>query len=157
MAWVFYKEFKLGLLGDSAAHGGHPVDFDSDNIGLLLLDGGSTIDQTDVDLADIVAGGSDSEVTGTNYARKDITSIATAYSGNNVDCDTTMSDPSYAQDASGFSDAKHAVLYKGNTSIGSETDASSPVIAYNTFTSSIGNVAGSLTLQFSSSNIFTLS
>ena len=151
MAWVFYKNFKLGQL-DSAIHANAPVDFDTDTIRLMLLDSGSTIDQEDVDVADIIAGASDTEVTGTNYARKSITSVDAVLSGNNVDVNTTMSSPSFAVHASGFNDAKHAVLYKFSTN-----DASSPIIAYNTFTSNLNNTSGSLTLQFSSSNIFTLS
>lgn len=157
MAWTFYKNFKKGQLDGAGTHSEYPVDFDTDVIGILLLDDGSTIDQSDVDVADIIAGASDSEVSGTNYARKQVTSIALAFASNNVNVNTTMSDPSYAQDASGFSDAKHVILYKANAAIGSETDASCPLIAYNTFTSAVGNVTGSLTLQFSSSNIFTLS
>lgn len=157
MAWVFYKNFKKGQLDAAGTHATYPVDFDTDNIGLLLLDSGTTIDQSDVDVADLIAGASDSEVSGSNYARKAITAIALAFSGNNVKVNTTMSDPSYAQHASGFNNAKHAVLYKGNTSIGSETDASSPIIAYYTFSTVQNNTSGTLTLQFSSSNIFTLS
>ena len=151
MAWVFYKNFKLGQL-DSAIHASAPIDFDTDTIRLMLLDDGSTIDQTDIDVADIIAGASDTEVTGTNYARKSITSVDAVLSGNNVDVNTTMSSPSFAVHTSGFNDAKHAVLYKFVAA-----DASSPVIAYNTFTSNLNNTSGSLTLQFSSSNIFTLS
>ena len=118
----------------------------------MLLDDGSTIDQADIDVADIIAGASDSEVSGTNYARKSITSVDAVLSGNNVDVNCTMSSPSYAVDGSGFNDAKHAILYKFDTN-----DDSSPVIAYNTFTSNLNNTSVSLTLQFSSSNIFTLS
>ena len=158
MAWVFYKNFKLGQL-DSAIHAEYPVDFDTGVIGILLLDAGSTIDQTDIDVQDVIAGASDSEVTGTNYARKDITGIDVVLSGNNADVGTAMSSPSYAVHASGFNDAKHAILYRtdGTTAIASGVDASSPLIAYNTFTSNLNNTSGSLTLQFNSSNIFTLS
>ncbi len=152
MAWVFYKTFKKGQLDAAGTHPNHPVDFDTNTLRLMLLTSTTTIDQSDVDVADVISGASDTEVSGTNYARKSITSIALAYSGNNVKVNTTMADPSYAQHASGFNNAKHAVLYKFSTA-----DASSPVIASYTFSSNQNNTSGTLTLQFSSSNIFTLS
>lgn len=160
MAWVMYRNFKNGQLAGNDIHAEYPVDFGTggNTIGLLLLVAGSTIDQADVDVADVIAGGSDAEPTETNYARKEITSIVDGVvSTNNVAITTTMSDPTYAQSAGGFGDAKYAVLYKSNhASIGSETDASCPVIASYTFDSSVGNIAGALSLDFTSSTLFTL-
>lgn len=155
MAWTFYKNFKKGQLDGAATHGEYPVDFDTDQLGVLLLTASYTADQSDVDLADLTL--STNEVSGTNYARKAISSVTATLDGNNVDVDSPT-DLTYAQSSSGFSNAKHAILFKSNTSsIGSLTAASSPLIAYNTFTSSIGNTAGALTIQFHASGIFTLS
>jgi hypothetical protein len=160
MAWVMYRNFKNGQLAGNDIHAECPVDFGTggDPVFLMLLDSGSTIDQADVDVADVTAGGSDSEASGTNYIRKEITSIVDGVvSTNNVAITTAMADISYAQSAGGFSDAKYAVMFKSNhASVGSEADASCPVIASYTFDSSIGNVAGALSLDFTSSTLFTL-
>jgi len=157
MAWVMYNQFKLSQLDDTGANAQTPVDFETDKIHLLLLDAGSTIDQADQDVTDIIAGASDSEVTGTNYARKVISSVLATLSGVTVTVDG--SNPSqYAQHAgSGFNDAKYAILYKGDNSVpASDTAASSPVIASYTFTSNLNNTSGNLSLAFSAAGIFTL-
>lgn len=154
MAWVMYREFKVSQLDGTSPN--TPIDFDTDKIHLLLLDSGSTIDQTDEDVADIIAGASDSEVSGTNYARKVISSVTVTSSAGTVTVDG--SDPSaYAQSGSGFSDAKYAILYKGtHLSPASDVLASCPVIASYTFSANQNNKSGSLTLQFSAAGIFTL-
>ena len=154
MAWVIYNQFKVSQLDGTSPN--TPIDFDSDKIHLMLLDSGSTIDQTDEDLADALVGGSDSEVSGTNYARKVISSVTVVSSAGTVTVDGN--DPTaFAQSASGFSDALYAILYKGDNSVpASDTAASSPLIASYTFASSQNNVSGSLTLQFSAAGIFTL-
>ena len=159
MAWVMYYNFKKGQLDGAGTHGKYPVDFDTDMIRLMLLDSGSTADKADVDVQDAIAGASDSEVAGTNYARKAISSVTASSSAGTITVDGN--DPSvYAVSGSGFNDAKHVILYKGqNASIGSDasSDASNVLIAYNTFASSQSNKSGSLTIQFSSaSGIFTL-
>ena len=159
MAWVIYYPLKTGQLDGADTHAKYPVDFNTDMIRLMMLDGGSAVSKSDTDVTDILAGGSDSEVTGTNYARKEISSVTVSSSAGTVTVDGN--DPSvYAQSGSGFNDAKHVILYKGQKSaIASDpsSDASNVLIAYNTFTSSQSNKSGSLTIQFSSaSGIFTL-
>ena len=156
MAWTFFRGFKKATLDGTATAPNMPVDWDSDNIGIALVTTSYTPGNSHFDLADLSL--ASNEVSGTNYARKQITSIAVNYvSTTNARVTTTMTDPSYAQDASGFNNAKHAIMYKTAQSIGSETEASSPVIAYNTFASSQGNVSGTLTLEFSSDILLTLS
>ena len=152
MPWVAFHKWKQAQL-DGQSQPNAPVDFNNDSIALLLLK--STADPaTNVgtweDVADAVA--SSAEVTGTNYARKDLAGVTVTLSGGTVTVDA--SDPTaYAQDASGFDDARYAILYKKATA-----DASAPVIAYYDFGSNKGNTTGSLTLQFSStSGIFTFS
>lgn len=154
MAWVMYREFKVSQLDGTSPN--TPIDFDTDKIHLMLLDHGSTIDQTDEDITDVLAGASDSELTETNYARKVISSVTTSSSAGTVTVDGN--DPSvYTQHASGFNDAEFAILYKGTAaSPASDVEASSPVIASYTFTSSQSNKSGNLTLQFSAAGIFTL-
>lgn len=155
MAWTFFKAYKKGTLDGATTNAGHPVEWDADTIGLLLLDSGYTADQSDVNLTDLTL--ASNEVSGSNYVRKEVTSKVVAYTGSNARVTTTMTDPSYAQHGSGFNNAKHAILYKTSQPIGSETQASSPLIAYNTFTSNQGNVSGTLTLEFQSDIILTLS
>lgn len=150
MAWVAFNLWKLSQL-DAAATQGAPVDFDTDTFGVLLLTtaGGAPPANTSQDVADVLAG-SPAEVTGSNYARKALTSPDATNSSGTITVDA--SDPAaYAQHASGFSDAKYAVYYKNASSV----DANSPVIALETFTSALGNKTGSLTLQLSASGIFT--
>ena len=99
------------------------------------------------DVADAIAGST--EVTGSNYARKALAGEAITLSAGTVTFDA--SDPTaYSQHASGFSDARFAILYKHNAS-----DASAPLVAYYDFGGNKGNVTGTLTLQFSASGIFT--
>lgn len=144
-----YREFKVSQLDATSPN--TPIDFDTDVIQILLLDGGSALDQADEDVADIIAGGSDSEVTGTNYARKVISSVTVVSSAGTVTVDGN--DPTaYAQHSSGFNDAEFAILYKNVSSV----DGNSPLVASYTFASSQNNVSGSLTLQFSAAGIFTL-
>jgi len=151
MAWVMYHQFKKGQLDGADTHSKFPVDFNTDTLRLLLLVNTSTIDQNDVDVADVIAGASDNEPTETGYARKSITSVTVTNSAGTITVDAN--DPSaYSQSSSGFNDARYAVLYKFSTA-----DASSPVIASYNFGTDKGNIAGTLTLQFStSSGIFTL-
>jgi len=147
MAWVAFHKWKQGQL-DGASQPNAPVDFNTDDIRLLLVKStAAPTVATDEDVADIVA--ASGEVTGTNYARKTLTGEAITLSAGTITFDA--SDPSaYSQSSSGFNDARYAVLYKYNAA-----DASAPVIAYYDFGSNKGNVSGTLTLQFSASGIFT--
>lgn len=53
----------------------------------------------------------------------------------------------YAQNASGFTSARYAILYK-DTGVGS----TSPLIAFADLGSNVGNVAGALTFDFDTTN-----
>ena len=148
MAWVFYGKYKEKLLTQNDT-----VDWDdnsSTTVKLALVTSSYT---PAVDTHDFWNDVSANEVSGTNYtaggnaiANK---AVSTPASGTiTVDGD----DPTtWSQDASGFSNARYAILYKdtGNT-------ATSPLIAYYDMSSDQGNVAGDLTLSFSP-NIFTVS
>ena len=148
MAWVAFHKWKQGQL-DSSSQPNAPVDFNNDDMRILLLKSTATITvATNQDVADVIA--SSGEVAGSNYARKALSGEAITLSTGTVTFDA--SDPaSYSQHASGFTDARYAVLYKHNAS-----DASAPVVAYYDFGQNYGNQAGSLTLQFDANGIFTL-
>ena len=146
MAWVAFHLRKQGQL-DGAAQPGAPIDFDADDIRLMLLD--ATLEPTVAtvqDVADVVT----NEVTGTNYARKTLTTESITLAAGVITFDAD--DPAvYAQSGSGFTDARYAVLYKWVTA-----DADSPAILYYDFGANKGNVTGSLTLAFDAAGIFTL-
>lgn len=147
MAWVAYHKWKQGQM-DAASQPSAPVDFNTDDIRLLLLTSGATPTvATDEDVADAIA--SSGEVTGSEYARKALAGEAITLSSGTVTFDA--SDPAaYSQSASGFSDARYAVLYKHNAS-----DASAALVAYYDLGANKGNKTGSLTLQFSAAGVFT--
>ena len=147
MAWVMFAKF---IESQFSATPKAAVNFDSGDIRLMLLtSAGAPPVNTSEDLADILAG-SPVEVTGSNYARKDLSGVAFTLSAATGTFDA--SDPSaYSQNASGFSDARYAVLYLHNAS-----DASTTAIAYYDFGANKGNTAGTLTLAFSAAGIFTV-
>lgn len=151
MAWVAFHKFKQGQM-DSASQPGAPIDFNTDDIRLLLITSAvnpaSNVATWD-DVTAMLSTASVAEVTGSNYARKALAGEAVTLSGGTVTI--SASDPAaYSQHASGFTNARYAILYKYNAS-----DASAGVIAYYDLGANKGNTTGSLTLQFSSGDIFT--
>ncbi len=151
MAWVAFGLWKQGQL-DSAAQQSAPVDFDlASGLEIRLLT--SAIDPAGKisswgDMIDVLSTASVAEVTGSNYAAKVLAGNDATLSAGTVTVDA--SDPAaYAQHASGFSNARYAIL------TGAGVDASTPVIAYYDFGANKGNKTGSLTLQFSAAGIFT--
>lgn len=149
MAWVMFHKFKEGQL-DGAAQPNAPIDFEGSAVDLriLLLSAEPNV-ATAQDVADVVA--SAAEVTESGYARKQVTSASVTLASGTVTVDGSSGNLTYSQDASGFEDARYAVLYKHDAS-----DASAPVICYNDFGTNQNNTSGDLTLQFSSAGIFTL-
>jgi len=146
MAWVAFAKF---LESQFSATPKAAINFDSGDIRLLLLTDAAVPPQATEDVADLLAG-SPVEVTGSNYARKDLSGVALTLSSVTITFDA--SDPAaYAQHASGFSDARYAVLYLFNSA-----DASTAVIAYYDLGANKSNVTGSLTLQFSAAGVFTV-
>lgn len=147
MAWVAFGKF---LESQFSATPFAAVNFDSADVRLLLLTSAAAPPtNTCEDVGDLLAG-SPVEVTGSNYARKDLSGVALTISAATIKFDA--SDPAaYSQHASGFSDARYAVIYVHNAS-----DASAQTIAWYDFTANKGNVTGSLTLQFSAAGIFTV-
>lgn len=149
MAWTAYYQFLEGLLTLV-----NSIDFDttgSNNLKIALCtsaSGWSPTASTDDFFDDCTA----NEVSGSGYTAggNAVEGQNVAETGGTFTVDAT--DPSaWAQDASGFNDAKFAILYKDSGST-----ATSPLIAYHTFSTVKGNVSGSLTVQFDASGIFTL-
>jgi len=147
MAWVVFGSF---IESQFSASPFSAVNFDSGDVRLLLLTSAAApVAATNEDVGDLLAG-SAAEVSGSNYARKDLSGVAFTLSS--VTGTFDASDPAtYSQHASGFSDARYAVLYIQNAS-----DASAQVIAYYDLGANKGNVSGDLTLEFSAAGIFTV-
>lgn len=158
MAWVAYDNWKLNQMSGGEGTAAFVIDFDnaSEDLRVLLLDTGTTIDRADITVANLIAGASDTEVTGGSYARQTLSTVGVAVATNvvTVSSDASSAGVTWAQNASGFaSNAEYAVLYKH---VGA--DASNPVIMYYDLGSASGyNItAGDLTLQFDSSGeLFT--
>lgn len=148
MAWVIYPKFKELQFGGLA---GSAIDFEGGDQRILLVDSGYSYSAAHDFVDDVVAGSH--EVTGSNYARKALTGEGVTLGGSGSATLTyDASNPTaYSQHASGFTDARYAVLYEYNAS-----DSAAALIAYYDFGANKGNVTGTLTLEFSASGIFTL-
>ena len=137
---------------DAAAQPGAPVDFDTNTIQILLLTSAvnpASSVATWQDVAEMLSTASVAEVTGSNYARKTLSSTDVTLSSGTITVDG--SDPTaYSQHASGFSDARYAILHKD-----ASADASAPLIAYYDLGANKGNTTGNLTLQLSAAGLFT--
>lgn len=151
MAWVAFHKFLQGQM-DGTSQPGAPVDFDSGDLRILLLT--SAVDPashvaTWEDVTEMRSTASVVEVSGTNYAIKALAGEAVTLSAGTVHI--SASDPAaYSQHASGFANALYAILYDYHAS-----DASAGLIAYYDFGANKGNTTGTLTLEFSSGDIFT--
>lgn len=121
-------------------HDGNAVNFDvaGDTIDVLLLKSTYTIDQADAFVSDLTP--ASNEVSGTGYARKTVANQSVALDGTTVEI--THDDVTWAQNASGFADARYAVWFK-NTG----ADATSPVVMILDFGADKGIVDGNLTLD----------
>jgi hypothetical protein len=140
---VKYQKWILNQL-----NGANVIDWDTDTIKLMLTTSTYTPNASTHDFKDDIT----NEVTGTNYvaggtalASKSVTESAGVVT---VDA----ADITWSQHASGFSNARYAVLYK-DTGVA----ATSLVVGYIDFTSDKGNVSGDLTVQFNAAGIFTSS
>jgi hypothetical protein len=141
--WTFYDAFKL------AQFNGNAIDFDTDDIKIMLLDDTHVLGRATHDFVDDVAA---DEISGTNYARKSLTNVTLTVTANTLKFDAD--DPTtYPQSASGFSNARHAVLFKDAGGL----DSANRLIAFATFDANVGNVSGDLDLAFDATNgIFTV-
>lgn len=147
MAWIPYDSFlkKLNTLDDS-------IDWDdnsSTTVKIALVTSSYTPNRASHDFWNDVSA---NEVSGTNYTSggNEITNKAVTVSSNTVKVDAN--DPAtWSQSASGFSNARYAILYKDTG-----TASTSPLIAYADFGSDKGNVDGDFTIQLDTGGIYTL-
>lgn len=152
MAWVLFHKFKQGQF-DGSAQPNAPIDFDAASALQLMMITSAVNPASHVstwqDVTEMLSTASVAEVSGSGYARRTLTGNDITLSSGTITLDA--SDPSaFAQDASGFNDARYAILANKQAS-----DASAPLVAYYAFGSNQSNVSGALTLQFSASGIFT--
>jgi len=141
MAWVIYDNMVL------LQHNGGAIDFDTDTINCMLLTSAYTPAKETHEYRDDI-GTTEVSCYGYSAGGAALASKSVALSTAVVTFDAA--DVTWSQDASGFADAKYAVLYKSTGST-----ATDGLIAYADIGSSKGNVAGDLTLEMSASGIFT--
>lgn len=126
-----------------------PVDFDTNTIKVILYTNTGNASTLSLEyLSDITS----TEVSGTNYTAGGATigSIAVTESTGTTTVDGN--DVSWTVSASGFSNARYAVIYKSTG-----TSSTSPLIGLIDFGADYGNVAGTLSIEWSASGIFTFS
>jgi len=157
MAWVVYNNFKNKLFTQEDA-----IDWDDNSTTTIKVGLVTSAYTPNID-SDAFWGTPDgSEVSGSGYSAGGVavtgrtTNIVSASDlvqliacSTSIDGSAAM--PTWSQDASGFSNAHIAVLYKSSGS-----PATSPLIAYASLGGSKGNVDGDLTLSFASNIILTL-
>jgi hypothetical protein len=145
--WVAFHAWKLNQLD---AVDTDTVDFGASGDTLkiaLVTSADAPVAATDDFFSDLTG-----EVTGSNYTAGGYTlaNKTLALSSGTVTFGNTVN-PSWSQHASGFSNARYAILYKDTGS-----GATSALIAYADLGADVGNVAGNLTLSLTSSEIFSL-
>jgi hypothetical protein len=124
-----------------------PVDFDTDTFKVILYTNTGNANTASLTyLSEITS----TEVSGTNYTAGGATigSITVTESTGTTTVDGN--DVSWTVSASGFSNARYAVIYKDTGST-----ATSPLIGYIDFGADYGNVAGTLSIEWSASGIAT--
>ncbi len=124
-----------------------PVDFDTNTIKVILYTNTGNASTLSLEyLSDITS----TQVSGTNYTAGGATigSIAVTESTGTTTVDGN--DVSWTVSASGFNNARYAVIYK-DTGVA----ATSPLIGLIDFGADYGNVAGTLSIEWSASGIFT--
>jgi len=145
MAWTLYTPFKEKLFTLA-----NTIDFDgADTIKCAWLTSAYSASASHAFFGSVSA----NEVSGTNYTGggNEIASTTVTTSAGTVTVDGN--DPAtWSQSSSGFNNGRTVVAYKDTGSA-----ATSPLIAYNTFSANQGNVSGDLTVQLSASGIFTAS
>ncbi len=148
MAWTLYHKWLEAQVDGGVA--GTPIDFDTDTLKILLVTSAYTPSQS---LHDLINDAIANEVSGTNYTARGeaLANKTVTESSGTVTFDNTV-DITWLQHASGFSNARYAILYKD-----SGVDTTSPLIAYADLGGDKGNVGGDLTLQFDALGIITWS
>jgi len=130
--------------GGSTSGSARVIDFDTDTIKVMLVTNTYTPSATGHSTKTSVT----NEVTGTNYTAGGATlsSVTVADSSGTITFDAA--DVTWSQNASGFTTARHAIIYKDTG-----TAATSTLLGWIDFGADKGNVSGDLTLQFNASGI----
>lgn len=116
------------MLARSQVNGSVVVDFDTDTficLGVVVGGGRPSTSKTGVQyISDVTA--TNSEVTGTGYARQTLTAVTVAFDGTATNAvDWSFGNITFAQNAAGFSNARYFVIAKD---VGG-ADSSRPVVA----------------------------
>lgn len=115
------------MLARSQVNGSVVVDFDTDTfkcLGVVAGGGRPSTSKTGVQYISDVTG-TNSEVTGTGYARQTLTSVTVAFDGTATNAvDWSFANITFGQNAAGFSNARYFVIAKDTGA-----DATSPVVA----------------------------
>lgn len=142
MAWIEYDNFKLRQVN------GNAIDLDTDTLKLALVTSSYVPNAASHDFFDDVSA---NEVTGSNYTAGGATlaNQLVTLSAGTVTFDNTV-DVTFTQHATGFTNARYAILYKSTGSA-----ATSGLIAYADLGTDVGNQSGDLVLEFDSAGILT--
>ena len=146
MAWVPYDSYLKNMMtGEFTAF----IDHDADTFKIALVTSSYTPDRATHDYWDDV---STNEVSGTGYTAggNETANPAVTVSSNTVKFDAD--DPAtWSQDASGFSNARYAILYKSTG-----TASTSNLLAYHDFSTDQGNTTGDFSITLDAAGIATL-
>ena len=148
--WDFFDSFLIGQLNGSVTN--TPIDFDTDDMRVGLTDSGlAPVAATQDFWNDFNAA---NEVTGGGYTAGGFVLVSEAVTdeGSSV-IKFDAGDATWFENATGFTDARFAILYKFNAAAGS-----APLVAWLDFVTDKGNTTGDLVIQMDAANgIFTLS
>lgn len=142
-AWTFFDAFKTKMIDGTSV-----VDFDTDTIRIALI---TVTNVPDVDIDDFWDDLSATEVTGTNYTAdgEALTAKVVSEAGGVVKFDAA--DVTWASSGGGFTNARHAILYKATGS-----EPTSLLIATLDFGVDKGNTTGDLTIEMDAAGLITL-
>jgi len=138
---------KMEAWNQAQLNGSSVIDWDTDTIKVMLVDSTVTPLAATHDFIDDL---DTNEVTGTNYTAGGATIASLAVTEASGIATVDGADVTWSQHASGFTDARFAVIYKDTG-----TPATSLIVGFIDFTSDKGNVNGDLTVQWNASGIFT--
>ena len=145
--WSVFHQVKLREVNGGGAAASALVDFDTDTLKMALV---TVANVPDVALDDFWDDLSATEVSGTNYTAggETLANVTVTLSTGTVTFDNTV-DITWSQNAGGFTDARHVIVYKDSAGA-SSTDI---LILTGDFGADKGNVAGDLTIEFDANGL----